>query len=502
MTIHNDDSDALQRVGSFRFSDSICFDREHTMSRTTRRAGHHIWGRLVFIMAFIAIAVVNGGTSAFALESGDTGFGWQWVRQHPFVIEAATVNPNTWDFAKYVGTGITVLQWDPTNPWAASSRPPAYTDMPWHGYANRGAPAMPGQTGWLVGDEPNRLAMPGYASTVQSLRQQPAERQKVIYTTALGMGATTAQLYGDGSNPGYTYSQYLDDFLNIVKPDILFFDNYPFSGGGSTSSSYLNNLMVVRAKAQGRQMPYWGWAQAFNSISESDNRFNVYSQLTMGYTGISYWTYDYTAGTGNGMIDASGNPTPLYSIVKQTNAQVVNLGRSLRFLNSTDVRFLPGRHSVLFGTAANSTPDGLTNWAASAGGDPHILGASVASGQLGSAKSGLIGFFTDAANDHYFMLTNLNHARDLSASAGSLSFVLTFDEHVNSVWLLNSITGVAQEISLSNHVLNWSLPGGTGDLFKYDNGNFAGLVPEPSVGAIGGLISVGLILRRSRQHSK
>jgi hypothetical protein len=428
------------------------------------------------IVPLFGLYVAMNGTAALALESGDAGFGWQWVRRHPFVIQAATVDPNTWDIAKYVDTGITVLQWDPTNPW--TTPPPEYANMPWHAYANNGAPSLPGQTGWLVGDEPSYLAMrEKYAKIVQRLRQQPAERQKIIYTTALGNNANTTNWYGDGSNPSYTYDQYLDDFISIIKPDVLFFDNYPFSSDGKTSDTYLENLMVIRAKAKANNLPYWGWLQAYRNISESDNRFNVYTHLTTGFTGLSYWTYDYAASSRNGMIDNKGDPTPRYSIIKRTNAEVAILGRSLRFLTSTDARFLPGRHTALSGTAENTTPVGLTNWSAGAGGDPHVQDVSVDSGQPGYTQNGMLGLFTDDDDNHYFMLTNLNHAQGLSAAEGSLSFTMTFDEQVKSIWLLNRTTGEVQEITLSNHVLNWSLPGGTGDLFKYDNGNFVGLVP-------------------------
>ncbi len=417
------------------------------------------------------------------LQSGDRGFGWQWVQQHPFTIQAASVNPKTWDFIKYVDAGFTVLQWDPGNPNSVSSRPKPYQNMSWHGYG--GSPTLPGQTGWIVVDEPTRLAMPGIAYAVATLRRQSSERQKLMYGTAVNYSTNAANLFGGEGRPNYTYSQYLDDFVRIIKPDVLMFDNYPFFSNGTTWSAYLENLMMVRTKAMANNMPYWGWLQAYGSYgrrmpSESDNRYNVYTHLTMGFTGFSYWTFDQSSledkGTGDGLLDSNGKPTPLYKFVKQTNSEIANLGRSLRFLTSTDVRFLPGKDSE--SGNLHSPPSGLANWSVNAGGDPYVLSATVNFSQeesYGSDKDGLIGFFTDNDHQHYFMLTNLYHGGKLSADAATLSFKVVFNDQVNSLWKMNRVTGCIEEVPLTNHTLISKLPGGTSDLFKFGDSNFKGM---------------------------
>lgn len=452
-------------------------------------------GRRRKIACFLQLALVSmlcGAARGQPLESGDPGFGWQWVRQQPFTIQGINSYWQTWDFAQYVDAGFTVLSWHPGNWHSVAGRSGPQADMPWHPFDRWevGLPAgdLPGQTGWIVGDEPSRLHMPWIAAEMQSRRQESVGKQILFYTTAHGAIETVpgtidaAGLYGDGSNPSYTYSQYLDDFIAIINPDVLTFNHYPFLSNGRTSPSYLGNLAVVRSKAQANNLPYWGWLQSnprdVNQWpSDSDNRFNVYTHLTMGFTGFGYWTFD-----GGGLIGIDGNPTSMYEVVKRTNAEVVKLGRSLRFLTSKDVRFLPGRNST-FGPI-HATPVGLSNWTAGAGGDPHLLSVSVNTAQAvsrGPGKDGLVGFFADDEGQRYFMLTNLYHGADLSAEAAAISFVLTFDNSVNSIWRLNRETGLSEEILLSNHALTWTLPGGTGDLFKYDNGNFAG-VPESSAG--------------------
>lgn len=441
-----------------------------------------------FLLLLSALFGMGASAVAQPLKSGDPGFGWQWVRQNPFTIQAASVNRNTWDFMEYVNAGFTILQWDPGNPTTIASRPPEYADMSWHGWG--GAPSsLPGQTGWLVADEPTRLAMVGYAGAVIQLRKQSSESQKVMYATAVNYSTNATNLFGSDARPDYTYSQYLDDLISIIKPDVLMFDNYPFFSDGTTWSVYLQNLMMVREKAQGKNLPYWGWLQAYGehgrrTPSESDHRFNVYTHLTMGFTGFSYWAYDWSpisAGSGNGMLDSNGNPLPLYNFVKKTNGEIAHLGKSLRFLKSTDVRFIPGRNTAT--GSIHATPTGLTNWASGAGGEARLVSVSVntaLAANRGANKDGLIGFFEDDNGDHYFMLTNLNHRGDLSAEAAKVSFILNFNDSVDRIWRLNSETGNAEEILLSNHSLTWMLTGGSGDLFKYDNPNFvSAAAPSP-----------------------
>ncbi len=249
------------------------------------------------------------------------------------------------------------------------------------------------------------------------------------------------------------------------------FDRYPFLANGTTDrDGWINNLMTVRNKAMANNRPYWGWLQSSLAVgsripSASDTRFNAWTLLTAGHTGLNYYTYDNTGW----FLDANGAPTTFYQNAAAANAEIAVVGQSLRMLTSTAVRFVPGTTS--------STPPGLSNWTAGAGGDPHLINVAVDTSlpqNRGADKDGLIGFFTDDAGQQYFMLSNLYHGSTLSAAGASLPFRLTFDSSINSLWLLNRLTDQPQQISLVNHVLNWTLLGGTGDLFKYDNGDFAG----------------------------
>jgi hypothetical protein len=64
------------------------------------------------------------------------------------------------------------------------------------------------------------------------------------------------------------------------------------------------------------------------------------------------------------------------------------------------------------------------------------------------------------------MVVNGNHATNISAAATAATVTITFDSSVDEITLINRTTGDSETVTLTNHVLsNYSLPGGTGDLF-------------------------------------
>jgi len=159
----------------------------------------------------------------------------------------------------------------------------------------------------------------------------------------------------------------------------------------------------------------------------------------------------------------------MYPHAAAVNAEVLRLGESLRFLESTDVRFIPGEHEISFlgrtWTVENSTPSGLSDWSAGAGGDPHILNVTTSGDE--ASENGLIGFFTDDADNHFFMLVNLDHGMGESSASTSLQFNIEFDAGVTWLTRFSRETGQEEPVFLNDHVLELLLPGGTGDLFGY-----------------------------------
>ena len=400
------------------------------------------------------------------LQSGEPGFGKQWIRNHPFGIQAISWVPATFDHAEYFAAGMTHLFLHPSNGVPVPA-PPPYDTVFWHAeiLANQQGidqfevlKFIPANTGWVIGDEPPEAALPNLATYYDYVRQNEVSNTKICYTA---------------NGPADSQS-HLEATADILNPDMMYYDLYPWSVFGGIQDS-LAQLMRVRNVALVRNMPYGAWLQGFegDGMAPSRNRVNVFSHLTAGYTHLSYWTYDYREDTGAGLIDQAGNPTPLYNAAVGSNAEAARLGQALRFLESTDVRFI--------GTGLggeNTPPVGMSNWAPGAGGDTLITAVQIDAGQNppgATYKNGLIGFFTDDGGDRYFFLTNLAHGSAASADTESLSFTMTFSASVTDLWRLSRVTGLPEVVPLSGNQRQVTLPGGTGDLFRYNTGDFPGL---------------------------
>ena len=71
------------------------------------------------------------------------------------------------------------------------------------------------------------------------------------------------------------------------------------------------------------------------------------------------------------------------------------------------------------------------------------------------------------------MLVNVKRDKGESAEAMALSYTLTFDDSVDHLYRLNRETGDVARMELAAHTLQVKLPGGTGDLFKIGDDQFA-----------------------------
>ncbi len=416
--------------------------------------------------------------------------GKEWIRSHDFTTMAA-VGEGTWygqslfDSSVYLNLDCsTFLAWTYQSPYQFLEKDEEI-GLPWHMLVHADSGSVDGvsdqmknnialcvsrfitniNTAFTVDDEPNRLQMETLATAQNWLRQ--TYPTSLVYTNLTPDGQPDSRYYGTTPPSGsYSYSQYLDDYISIVNPDILMYDNYPFLLNGTTLSNFFSNMAIIRGKALIANIPYWTWIQSYGDgvnyrvPSGSDLRMNVFSHLTYGYKGISYFTYNNLV--GEAMVDANNNTSQLYIEAQNINNMVGNLGKCLRYLESTDVRYIPG--------PGNSVATGTDGWSAGAGGDAHIVSISISTS--GSTNNGLIGFFTDDSADQYFMLSNLKHAAGLAPGSASLQFTITFDNTIDRILRLNSLTGETEVLMLTNHQYTWDIAGGTGDLFKYDTGRF------------------------------
>ena len=223
-------------------------------------------------------------------------------------------------------------------------------------------------------------------------------------------------------------------------------------------------------------MPYWMIIQSFEVHanfdrrlpSESDLRLQMFVPLTYGYTGIIYFTYDVAF--ERGLIETNGKPNRLYHVATKTNREVRNLGQAMRFLTSTHIGCVPGRHDE----SGKSIPNELRRSTRSLDLEKQPI-RGVVIDSPGKRKDVMLGLFRDDKGGRYCMLTNLWHNAGASAADRALPVTIKLAPEVKEIHRLNRLTGKAEPVPIRNGTAKITLPGGTGDLLKINDGDFPGL---------------------------
>lgn len=143
---------------------------------------------------------------------------------------------------------------------------------------------------------------------------------------------------------GRSYKEYVDEYIETVKPGFVSFDHYPLMksvDGTYTKEDHLLNLDIISNASKKADLPFWAFIQSIGFSAagaqnrdpdEKDIRWQVYSALAFGARGIQYFTYwtpvyDNVTTFTKAMIDADGTKTPLYEAVKNVNKELLSFDR-------------------------------------------------------------------------------------------------------------------------------------------------------------------------------
>ncbi|MEX0612224.1 MAG: autotransporter-associated beta strand repeat-containing protein, partial [Pirellulales bacterium] len=307
------------------------------------------------------------------------------------------------------------------------------------------------------------------------------------------------------------------DFIINANPDAISWDGYPFGnphGGYILPKNWLTLGNVFRRHALGTYIgatgasprPYGMYVQTFHDgvavdPGEVEIRWQQFAAWTMGYEFVD--AFIYRGGNNN----FGGQPSgPVYLAFQETARQGRNLGPALTrlisygygpsFVQGAGSSGIPGEW--IFFDRNNAQPS-----------QRYLTGISNIT-NLGTKNSGLsgdvyVGFFNplhlsfgDPAGTTYFMIMNglggdlalPNGQSDNTATVAETrqQMTLSFDfgvAAINSLLRLSRNTGLVEVIntgfndggntiftSLGNgkYQLQLTLDGGTGDLFKYNDG--------------------------------
>ncbi|MEN6405381.1 MAG: PEP-CTERM sorting domain-containing protein [Thermoguttaceae bacterium] len=418
-------------------------------------------------------------------------YGQQWVRSNPFMMagwSSADVAPSLLS-----GVGLNSVEINAANNGSYITRynNAGYSPL-WHGILSASsltdaiktranslyAAHTTGAAGWYICDEPTSDKYAGVGEVGTWLKSQSQFSNMLVYANIVGpyTGSSSGEAAGDAAVQAY---------IDAVQPDVLMYDYYPFRtthSGVASPNMFYDGLMGFRRMGLANNLPYFAFLQSFlkegstyRYPSDSENRLNVYAYLTAGYKGLSY--FRYSAGSDSSLVTGSngtGTTNAMYSYAAVANAEAQKLGNVLRAATSTAVSYVAGQTKYFGWTFQNDVPYSLSNWSEGTGGDSHILDISVK--QNGELMDGMIGFFTDDRGEELFMLTNV-FSGTATASNYALPFEVTFDDSVDSLLWLDQTTGEETVVWLDDHVLDVTLAGGTGNLYKYNNG--FSFIPEP-----------------------
>jgi hypothetical protein len=391
-------------------------------------------------------------------------FGRQWVRQHDFTISSwgYTTHPDQYNAANFnaaLGGEFNTLNANGTMPMylGALTQLNDQTRTTVQHWLSAGAKAF------LLKDELKFEEIAGFKEVAEYIRS--------VDSDALIIAGLS------GSTPSY-----VDQVITEGKPDAVIHGFYPFNGATSATDRWyvggLTDVALVRERALYHHVPYFAFVQSFDDQvssanppdfrrrlpSESELRAELFSKLSAGIKGFAYFVFENGTNEDIALVDPTGVPSSLYAPAAAANQEVARIGASLRYLESSNWRFVSG---------GAPTPEYMEAWNSSVG-FGKLLGISI-NGAQADRKDALVGTFLDDDGGEYFMLVNTFHSSSLDAAGAAVGFTLTFDSSVDAVFRLNRQSGLVEELAVVGNTLSLTLPGGTGDLFKFGNGQFAGL---------------------------
>jgi hypothetical protein len=255
--------------------------------------------------------------------------------------------------------------------------------------------------GYFLMDEPGSPAFAALGKAVAALKKYAPGKLAYInlFPSYATTGAPGASQLGTAS-----YTEYLERFVNEVKPQFISYDNYMVQYSGdmqaeAQAASYYGDLLEVRRVAQKYHLPFWNIV-AGNQLaahatipSPANLAFQAFTTLAAGGRGVSWFTY-FDDGFAYSPIDKAGNQTESWLYLQMVNRQVRTLGPIMSRLQSTGVYFtspppvkalplLPGR---IVKQVQSKAPHGGAN----------------------ASLPVMVGEFTDESGADYVMIVNLS----------------------------------------------------------------------------------------------
>lgn len=202
--------------------------------------------------------------------------------------------------------------------------------------------------GYLLYDEPGADKFAKVAKEYAKLKSMDDNHHVWI-----NLYPITAEKYRLQTN---SYETYIANYLDIVNPSFLSFDNYGIDKDG-IRADYFQNLEVISSKCKIAKTPFWAYvltSQFGNYVQPTKGTlsFQAYNNFAYGAQGIEYFSYrrilDYGLNMVCAPVDTNYQKMPVYQDVKELNAEITYYSK---YFYGCDVKEVTHLSKVLpFGT--------------------------------------------------------------------------------------------------------------------------------------------------------
>ena len=263
-----------------------------------------------------------------------------------------------------------------------------------------------------------------------------------------------------------------------IKCDAIIYQWYPYDTSDGRSPRITDQIFACLERAarfcESRGLGFFV-ARGIRSRpkSESTLRLNTYAALAAGCRGF----VDFTWGAGSpdsGYVwykDKSyQGPSRRFQVLAKINQEVAHLGRCLLKLRAVRTYHADLRTHLTWAgrNYGFDEPDKLRTG--------QLI--AVEGSKTQRAPRLMVGCFRDSADEEYFLVVNKRESRAVDVDHDQLAqpVTLRFRDDVTAVERISRDTGKIERLPVKNGVLQFTLPGGTGDLLKVSNGKpFAGI---------------------------
>lgn len=195
----------------------------------------------------------------------------------------------------------------------------------------------PAVIGYHVVDEPPNALFPQVARWVNAFHDQAPD--KIAFVNLFpNYSQNVARDTSDN------YHKYIQSFVDAVKPKVLSYDHYALFKDGTMRPAYFPNLETGRYLSQKNNLPFFHVILGnthFNYADPSPEwfRFQVYTSLAYGVSGIAWFTYiDRERGNyRDAAIDLYGRRTPTWAMLRDVNLVCHRLAPTLTKMKSVNV---------------------------------------------------------------------------------------------------------------------------------------------------------------------